>query len=62
MKKLIAATISIFVLVFAITGCEQGTAESAGEKIDDAVTDLGNKVEDACEDVKESANADNTNC
>jgi hypothetical protein len=33
-----------------LVGCDQGPAEEAGEKIDDAVTDTRNAVEDACED------------
>jgi predicted small secreted protein len=56
---------------FAIAGCDtnDGEAEDAGEAIDDAgdkigdaATDAGNAIEDACEDVKEGANADDTDC
>jgi len=30
--------------------------------IDEAVTDVQNKVEDTCEEVKEGVNAEETNC
>ena len=57
---------TIFVLILTAlisVACErQGPAERAGEKIDDAATDIGNAVEDACEDVKDAANADDTDC
>ena len=47
---------------FFIMGCEDNHAEEAGERIDEAVTDVQNKVEDACEEVKEGVNAEETNC
>ena len=53
-----------------MTACEEeGTAERAGEKLDsaaqelrDASKDMGNKVEDACEDLKAKAGAEDTDC
>ncbi|GAB2687082.1 hypothetical protein Q4574_03445 [Aliiglaciecola sp. 3_MG-2023] len=48
--------------VFAIAACEQGPAEEAGESVDEMVTDAGNALEDACEDVKEGANAEDKDC
>lgn len=56
---------------FAAVGCDtdDGEAENLGESIDnagesisDAANDAGNAIEDACEDVKEGANADDTDC
>ncbi len=56
---------------FATVGCDtdDGEAETlgesidnAGEKVGDAATDAGNAIEDACEDVKEGANAEDTDC
>lgn len=56
---LAAMTLAAFLAV----GCERdGPMENAGEEIDEAATDVGNAVEDACEDVKEGANADDTDC
>lgn len=54
----------ISVMLFAISACDsnEGPMEEAGEKIDNATTDLGNKVEDACENVKEGLNANDPNC
>jgi predicted small secreted protein len=34
----------------SLTGCEKGPAEKLGEDIDNAATDVGNAIEDACED------------
>lgn len=63
MKKLIFTTIATFFLIGVIAGCEdQGPMEEAGEKIDNTFEKAGNKIEDACEEVKEGVNADNTNC
>jgi hypothetical protein len=45
-----------------IFGCDEGPMEEAGENIDNAATDLGNAVEDACEDVKEGAGAEDKDC
>ena len=56
-----AALIGLFASFF-IMGCEDNHAEDAGERIDEAVTDVQNSVEDACENVKEGVNAEETNC
>jgi predicted small secreted protein len=52
------------VAAFGISGCDtnDGPAEEMGEALDDTATDAGNAVEDACEDVKEGAGADDTDC
>ena len=47
--KLLAA--GTFALTLA--ACGDNNAEDAGEELDEIVTDAGNAVEDACEDVKE---------
>lgn len=56
---------------FAIAACDSndGMAEKAGQKLDNAgdsiekaATDAGNAIEDACEDVKKNAGAKDTNC
>lgn len=56
-----AAAIGLFASAF-ILGCEDNNAEEAGERIDEAITDVQNKVEDTCEEVKEGVNAEQTNC
>lgn len=56
-----AALIGLFASLF-IMGCEDNHAEDAGERIDEAVTDVQNSVEDTCENVKEGVNAEETNC
>lgn len=65
MKKLPVIFASLFALLLlaGVTGCEdQTSAEDVGESIDDAATEMRNAAEDACEDMKEGMNADNTNC
>ena len=54
----------LVVLLFAITACDSndGPLEKAGQSVDNAATDMGNKVEDACEDAKEGMGANNTDC
>lgn len=54
---------ALVLAAFLAAGCENdGPAEEAGEALDNAITDAGNAVEDACEDVKEGAGADDTDC
>lgn len=38
----------------SLTACEKGPAEKMGEEIDNAATDVGNAIEDACEDVTDA--------
>jgi predicted small lipoprotein YifL len=53
----------VALLCFGMAACEKkGPAETAGEKIDNATTDIGNKIEDKCEEAKESAGAKDTRC
>jgi len=47
---------------FSLAACGDGEAENAGEELDDIVTDAGNAVEDACEDVKEGVEAEDKDC
>lgn len=56
-----AGLIAVFAAFFMM-GCEDNNAEEAGERIDETVTDVQNSVEDACEEVKEGVNAEDTNC
>jgi hypothetical protein len=60
-KTTYALLLAIF--TFGVVGCEQqGPAEKAGEKLDDAITDTGNAIEDACEDVKDEMGAEDKDC
>lgn len=59
--KYFTSTLLALTAVFALSACD-GEAENAGEKLDEVVTDAGNAVEDACEDVKEGVKAENTDC
>jgi hypothetical protein len=59
--KYFTTTLLALTTVFALSACDDG-AENAGEKLDEVVTDAGNAVEDACEDVKEGVKAEDTDC
>ncbi len=39
-----------------------GPLERAGERVDKAATDIGNAIEDKCEEAKEHAGAADTDC
>ena len=53
----------IVVTVLALTACkEKGPMEKAGEKMDRAMKDAGNAIEDACEDAKKAVDAEDTDC
>ncbi|ABE56984.1 conserved hypothetical protein [Shewanella denitrificans OS217] len=60
--KLITSASLMLLLTAGLTACSDDKAETAGEKIDEAITDAGNAVEDACEDVKESVDAKDPDC
>jgi len=49
-------------LVLALSGCSEGPAEKTGEKVDEASTDIGNSIEDTCEGVKDTLNAEDKDC
>lgn len=61
LKLLLIAT-PLVLSAFVLQGCEKGPGEKAGEKVDEVVTDAGNALEDACEDVKEEADAKDKDC
>lgn len=63
--KIKSIIMQVLFVMFAVTGvvaCEQGPAEKAGEKMDEAFEDAGNKAEDLCEDAKEGAGAKDSDC
>ncbi|HAG95831.1 MAG: hypothetical protein CMK83_09540 [Pseudomonadales bacterium] len=62
MRYLIFAFITALSVVITACDVNEGGAEEAGESIDEVMTDTGNKVEDLCEDAKQTMNADNENC
>jgi uncharacterized lipoprotein YehR (DUF1307 family) len=60
--KKITTSLVALVAVFGLAACGDDGAEEAGEKVDEIVTDAGNAVEDACEEVKEGVKAEDTDC
>ncbi|MCF2910507.1 MULTISPECIES: hypothetical protein [Pseudoalteromonas] len=53
---------TLFITILGLAGCSDGPAENAGERVDEAITDVQNKAEDLCEEAKENLNAENENC
>ena len=52
------ATLKALILIVAIAGlsaCQKGPAEKAGEKIDNAAKNVGEKMENAGDKIKDSA-------
>lgn len=63
MTNNVARVLCAALLCAGMAACEKkGPAETVGEKIDNATTDIGNKIEDKCEEAKESAGAKDTRC
>lgn len=53
----------MFAGLLAVVGCqEKGPMEKAGEKVDNTAEKMGNAVEDACEDAKQAAGAEDSDC
>jgi predicted small secreted protein len=62
-SKSILLTSLMLAATAGVTACsDDHSAEDVGEKIDQTMTDTGNAIEDTCEDVKESAGAEDTDC
>lgn len=63
MHKLFPRILLAVVLTTGLAACDnEGPMERAGEQIDEAGTDIGNAVEDACEDAKDSVDAKDADC
>ncbi|MBU3023231.1 hypothetical protein [Aestuariibacter sp. A3R04] len=60
--KLLLKSLLVAGFAFTLTACGDGDAENAGEELDEVMTDAGNAVEDACEDVKDGVNAEDKDC
>ncbi|MCU7555862.1 hypothetical protein OCL06_14825 [Alteromonas sp. ASW11-19] len=60
--KAFLKTLMVAAFAFSLAACGDGEAEDAGEELDEVVTDAGNAVEDACEDVKEGVDAEDDDC
>jgi hypothetical protein len=54
--------IALMLLAFTACDSDDGPLEKAAESIDKTTTDMGNKIEDACEDMKEGMDAKDTDC
>ena len=50
----IAAAIAVTFAIGGLAACEKGPAERAGEKIDNAAKNVGEKMEDAGDKIKDA--------
>jgi predicted small secreted protein len=55
LRRFAGTALVMGVLLVALTGCEKGPAQKAGEDIDEAVEKVGEAIEEAGEDVREAA-------
>ena len=60
--KTVILSLFIALTTLALSACSDGEAENAGERIDEAVSDVENKLEDACEQAKENMKLENDEC
>jgi hypothetical protein len=56
MNKLLIAALAVLFAI-GLTACEKGPAETAGEKIDNAVENAGDKIEDATDNAGDKLEA-----
>ncbi|NAX20278.1 hypothetical protein [Vibrio sp. V39_P1S14PM300] len=61
-QKVLIPMLTLMLSAGLVACSDDNSAEDVGEKIDQAVTDTGNAIEDSCENLKESANAQDTDC
>ena len=59
LANIISAALVTSALLIAISGCETGPAEKAGESIDNAVEKTGEQIEKAGDAIKDTAKGDN---
>ena len=58
LRRISGTALVIGVLLAALTGCEKGPAQKAGEDIDKAATEAGEAMEKAGDDIREAVGAD----
>jgi hypothetical protein len=54
-RTLTGTALVVGLLLVALTGCEKGPAQKAGESVDDAVEKAGESLEKAGEDIQDAA-------
>lgn len=59
-----ANLLALAIVGFGLAGCDSddGPLEKAGKSVDQATTDVGNKIEDKCEEAKDAAGMKDTRC
>ena len=60
----VVQTMAVLCVCGWLAACDNndGPAERAGERVDEVSTDVGNAVEDKCEEMKEGAGAEDADC
>ncbi|WP_439134995.1 hypothetical protein [Pseudomaricurvus sp.] len=59
---LLLATLALTGLTLSACDVNEGGPEELGENIEQTADDIGNDIEDACEEAKEGMNASDTDC
>ncbi|SJL83783.1 hypothetical protein [Vibrio palustris] len=66
MKNIVLIVVIVAAVLFGASmfmkSDDNTTAEDVGETIDNTVTDSGNAIEDKCEQLKEKAGAEDSDC
>ena len=60
-NKLKILLISI-IAVLTLSACNEGPVEESAEKVDEAISDTNNALEDACEDAKSGMDLKDQDC
>jgi len=62
--RCVVQTAAVLCVCGWLAACEKndGPVERAGERVDEVTTDVGNAIEDKCEEMKEGAGAEDTDC
>lgn len=58
-KSILVLTI---IAALNLTACADDQVENAGEKVDEVISDTGNAIEDACENVKDEVGTKDKDC
>lgn len=63
-KRRVVQSLAVLCVCGWLAACDNndGPMEQAGERVDETATDVGNAIEDKCEEAKKQAGAEDTDC
>lgn len=64
LRRYLAQALAAVCICGLLAACDSndGPLERAGERVDKVATDIGNAIEDKCEEAKKQAGASDTDC